>query len=57
MKKFIINALFVAGILLYYYFIDFDISRLSYWIILYPVIWFSVLLYIDIKRKNRKKNM
>ena len=57
LKKFIINALFVAGLFLYYYFIDFDITRLSYWILLYPVIWFSVLLYIDTKRKNRNKNM
>ena len=37
--------------------IDFDITRLSYWILLYLVIWFSVLLYIDIKSKNRNKDV
>lgn len=57
LKKFIINALFVVGIFLYFYLIDFDINRLSYWVFLYQVIWFSVLLYIDTKRKNRNKNM
>jgi len=41
---------------LYFSSIDFDISRLSYWIILYLVIWFSALLYIDIKSKNKNDN-
>ena len=38
---------------LYFPSIDFGISRLSYWRILYAVIWFSALLYRDIEGKNK----
>lgn len=52
MKLFVINMLFLLGIVLLFAIIDFDFQRLNIGFIVYIVVWITTIILTDAKKRN-----